>query len=156
TFEPAFAAVMRRYYDFVVRYENVLSDRRLVTAPRDDETAAVEITGRRGSPIGIAGMIWTIRRSMPGFRTLSLINLSDAEDTLWNAPKPPVRALEHLAVSFQVGARVTSLFIADPDRSHPIPIQTAFTSAGEGAATRIRFEVPRLEYWTLVVARVED
>jgi dextranase len=156
TLTPAFAAVMRRYYDFVARYENVLSDRRLVTEPRDGGTATVDIAGHVASPLGIAGTIWTIRRSMSGFRTLSLINLSDASDTLWNAPKPAVLALHNLQIDFQVGAKVTSVFMADPDGLDTRPRPVAFTSRGEGDATRIRFELPRLDYWTLVVARVDD
>lgn len=156
TLAPAFVTVMRRYYDFVVRYENVLSDRRLVTEPRDSGTASVEIAGHAATPLGMAGAIWTIDRSMPGFRTLSLINLSEAADTLWNAPKPAVATLHNLQVDFLVGAKVTAVFLADPDDGDIRPRNVDFTSSGEGEASRIRFNVPRLAYWTLVVARVDE
>jgi dextranase len=156
TLAPAFAVVMRRYYDFVVRYENVLADRRLVTEPPDGATQAVTIAGHTATPLGMAGTIWTICRSMPGFRTLSLINLSAAADTLWNAPKPAVQPLHNLRVDLLVGAKVTSVFEADPDGGDTRPRQVTFTQTGEGEASHIHFEVPRLDYWTLVVARVDE
>src|SRR6185437_13440744 len=156
TLAPAFAAVMRRYYDFVVRYENVLADRRLVTEPRDGATEAVVIAGHQATPLGMAGTVWTIRRSMPGFRTLSLINLSAAADTLWNAPKPAVRSLHNLRIDLPTGAKVTSVFEADPDGPDTRPRPVTFTSSGEDAATHIHFEVQSLDFWTLVVARVDE
>ena len=155
TLMPDFARVMRRYYDFVVRYENVLSDPRLVTAD-DAAPEAVAVAGRHASPLALPGSIWTIRRSMPGFRTLSLINLTSADTPLWNAPKPPVMALDNLSVEFPVGARVTSVFLADPDGSDTRPWPLTFTSRGEGAAARLQIELPRLEYWALIVARVDE
>jgi dextranase len=155
TLMPDFAQVMRRYYDFVVRYENVLSDQRLTTV-LDHEPATVAIAGHRCSSNGEAGAIWAIRRSMPGFVTLSLINLASIQETHWNAAKPPVHALHNLAIDWGAGVRVTSLFVADPDgldqSAHTLP----YTTNGEGTGARIHFEIPRLEYWTLVVARVAE
>src|SRR5205085_11043944 len=66
---PDFARVMRRYYDFVVRYENVLSDRRMVTATEAAGLAAGRRAGAPASPIGQPGQVWTVARSMPGLRT---------------------------------------------------------------------------------------
>ena len=93
TLTPDFARTMRRHFDFVVRYENVLSDRRLTTAIRDKTAYATLVVGHKSAPAAMPGTIWTIHRSMPGFRTLSLINLLSLDDTRWNVPKPPVHAL---------------------------------------------------------------
>ncbi len=155
TLMPDFARVMRRLYDFVVRYENVLSDPRLVTAD-DAEPEAVAVVGYHASRQALPGTIWTIRRAMPGFRTLSLINLTNADTPLWNAPKPPVRTLDKLSIEWPVGACVTSVFLADPDGPDARPQPLAFTSSGEGAATRLQIEVPRLDYWALIVATVDE
>jgi dextranase len=156
TMMPDFAQVMRRYYDFVVRYENVLSDRRLVTATGDDAAATVHVSGHHGSPRALPGSVWTISRSMPGIRTVSLINLAGVDDTRWNVPKPPVHPLHNLTIDMRVGGRVTSLFVASPDGTDPRPRQLPFQSHGEGTATHVRLEVPLLEYWSLIVARVDE
>ncbi|HXT35939.1 MAG TPA: glycoside hydrolase family 66 protein, partial [Chloroflexota bacterium] len=155
TLMPDFAQVMRRCYDFVVRYENVLGDKRLTTLLGDDP-ATVTIAGHPCSSYGEAGAVWTIRRSMPGFVTLSLINLSTIQETHWNAPKPPVGPLHDLTIDWVVGARVTALFVADPDGLDQSARALAFTTTGEGATTRTHFEIPRLDYWTLIVARVAE
>lgn len=154
TLSPAFARVMRRYYDFVVRYENVLSDRRLATMPGED--TEVVITGHRCAANGKAGAIWVIHRTMPGFATLSLINLSQAQESGWNAGKPPVDAVSNLAIAWRVGARVASLLVADPDGPDQGARPLTCIAEGEGAAARIRFEAPRLDYWTLIVAKLAE
>ncbi|MDB5075783.1 MAG: hypothetical protein JWO42_1962 [Chloroflexi bacterium] len=156
TMMPDFARVMRRYYDFVVRYENVLSDRRLVTARGHDAATAARVSGHHGSPDALPGSVWTIWRSMPGIRTLSLINLAGTDDVRWNVAKAPVRTTHNLTIDMHAGAHVTGVFIADPDGNDPRPRQLAFQTHSTGASTRIHVEIPRLDYWTLLVARVEE
>ncbi len=144
---PAFAEVMRRYYDFQVRYENLLSDRRL--QPQDD--AQAQINGVPTSTTGEAGTIWTIARAMEGWRTVSLINLASASDTHWNAPAAVPKALSDIPLRVPVGAQeeVQAVFCASPDddgRPHALP----FSMQKQEGAAWVDVRVPRLEFWQLV------
>jgi dextranase len=156
TLMPDFARTMRRYYDFVVRYENVLCDRSLVTQIGVPAVSAVKIDDHAHSPLPAPGKVWTIVRSMPGIRTLSLINLASAADVLWNSPKPQLRPMHDLVVSLSVGARATSVFVANPDGSDPRPRLLKFSTHGSGPSARVEFVVPVLDCWTLVVVRVDE
>lgn len=150
---PDFARVMRRLYDFVVRYENVLSDPRAVTATGSAALEAVQLHGAGTSQFADPGAVWTIARTLPGFATLSLINLTGASDANWNAPKPAPPVLHDLRVAFRVAGRVGDVFIASPD-ADPAPMALPFTQFDRDGAHWVQVEVPRLEYWSLIVARV--
>ncbi len=156
TLMPDFAQVMRRYYDFVVRYENVLCDTGLVTATGDAALSAAEIRGHDHGPAPEPGKVWTICRSMPGVRTLSLINLTGAADVLWNSPKPPVHPVQNLTVTLNTGATVTGVFAADPDEPDLRPRRLPFGTGGKGVSTSVELVVPKLDYWTLVVVRTDE
>src|SRR5262249_30768110 len=96
---PAFAQVMRAYYDFVVRYMNVLADRRLGAAgPEAQPALTVAIDGMRVAVQAEAGAVWAISRAMPGYTTLSLINLTQAATCEWNEPTTPATAQTDLVV----------------------------------------------------------
>jgi dextranase len=152
---PDFARAMRRLYDFVVRYENVLSDPRAVTATGSDALESVQLHGARISPFADSGAVWTIARALPGFATLSLINLVDAPDANWNVPKPSPQLLRDLRVEFRVAGRVQDVFVASPD-GDPAPVVLPVTQVERGGARWVQVEVPRLEYWSLIVARVQS
>lgn len=155
TLRPAFAREMRAYYDFVVRYMNVLSDRRLsLDGHVDGVLADVELPGFRCSPDGAAGAIWTIVRGMPGCTTISLINLTAAPHAHWNAPTPPAAPITRVPVRVRLDAasRVRRVFAASPDVDGGAPATLAFTTAPAGDGTAlVTFELPTLHYWSLVV-----
>lgn len=160
---PEFARVMRSYYDFVVRYMNILSDRRLT--PCDVEALpapSVTIDGYQTSTNGEAGTIWTVERTMPGYRTISFINLTASTDANWNAPTSPAAVLEALPVRVCLGDRerafqVRRVVAATPDDGIGTPMVLMFSVRREAAgATEIAFELPRLVYWTLVYLEVEN
>jgi dextranase len=153
TLWPDFAKVMRRYYDFVVRYENLLSDKQMVMV-KDD--TAVRLSGTQGSADAQAGTVWTIWRSLPGMRTLSLINLTTAADPRWNVAKPDVHALHDLRLDLAVGGRVSAIHVTSPDGPDLALRPLHFAAHGEGSATRVSVTVPALEYWTLIVVETDE
>lgn len=151
TLMPPFAQVMRRYYDFVVRYENVLSDRRLVTVAGARGIDAVRVSGAPASPFGAPGQVWTIARDMPGLRAVSLINLSGASSDHWNVPQSTLPPLHNLEVELRVEGHARAIFAASPD-GDPAPRSLPFQIADRDGATWARVILPRLNYWSLIVA----
>ena len=154
---PEFARVMRAYYDFVVRYMNILSDRRLtLCSPEAEPASTVMIEGFRVSKTADAGTIWAVERTMPGYRTISFINLTASDDANWNAPTSPAATLTSLPVHVRLGnrdsgVRVLRVFAATPDDGEGVPVELAFSLSHEAdGTTEIKCELPQLEYWTLV------
>ncbi len=154
TLRPSFARVMRAYYDFVVRYENMLSDPRAVDGePASD---AVRSSAVPVSTQAVAGAVWAIERTLPGFQTISLINLTAAMDDAWNAPKLPPPVLGDLALDFPVMGAVRGVFAASPDRAHGQPESLPFLQYGSDGARRLAVRLPSLRCWSLLVVKLEQ
>jgi dextranase len=155
TLRPVFARVMRRYYDFVVRYENALSDPRLRAAVAADggSGTVVHVRGAPASPSAEPGTVWAVARAMPGLHTVSLINLRAATDARWNVPQAAPPPLHNLDVEVRVDGQVQAAFAASPDgaggRPHPLP----YRLSGHDGATWVRLRLPRLDYWSLIVIK---
>jgi len=152
TLTPDGARVMRRYYDFVVRYENALADPRLMTATGEEGESA-HVTGSPSSPVAEPGTVWTVARAMPGMRTVSLINLRGATEAAWNAPQPPPPPVRDLDIEIRVDGSVDAVFAASPDAESQDAIPLAYRTAGPGAARSVTVRLPCLYYWSLIVVR---
>jgi len=144
------AALMRRYYDFAVRYENVLA---LGTRDSTGEGASrVTIEGVNTDPKRVYKKVWVITCQGEGFETVSLINLLDITSPEWNGllladPTP----LDDLRVRYQTERRVERVWLASPDFASPQAILLDFNTSQNDQERYIEFTVPRLEYWDLVV-----
>jgi dextranase len=113
------------------------------------------------SSTGEAGAVWTILRSMPGYITISLINLTAATTAHWNAPTPPPEPIFHMRAEVRVrldgAARVRRVFTASPDVDGGTSSLLAFTVAPtHDGALLVTFEPPALHYWSLVVIETSE
>lgn len=147
---------MRDLYDFVVRYENTLSDQRLVTVPASETRERIQIQGTAFSTTGEAGAVWTILRQMPGFTTLSLVNLSGAPDTAWNAPKPAAAVLRDLSISLRVSGEVMGVYAASPDRDEGRPVALDYRLEQRDGVAWLQTTLPSLEYWSMITLKTAE
>ncbi|HEY76113.1 MAG TPA: hypothetical protein G4O00_08025 [Thermoflexia bacterium] len=134
------ADTLRRYYDFLVRYENVLSlGTRDATLERGRH---VVVEGAGGQEVDV----WAVVRQGEGFETISLINLPKGGRVRWDQPLgegPPV--LTDLRVRYPAERPIERVWWASPDgplRAAPLPF------AGQDEVT---FSIPQLGDWALVV-----
>jgi len=153
TLLPDFARLMRSYYDFVVRYENALADRRLITITDREAPHTVRVTGAPTSPRGDAGHVWTIVRRMPGLTTLSLINLTGAADARWNTPKPTPPAVHDLRIDLRHDGPVRSVFAATPDGATTAARPLDHDLIQHEGQAWVRLRLPHLAYWSLIVVQ---
>jgi dextranase len=158
-----FVSVMRAYYDFVVRYLNVLRDLRPTPlAPSAASEAALQaqvvVDGWHVTPTATAGALWAIARAAASYLTVSLINLSAATSTDWNAAAAAPPELINLRTHIRLvnALPVRGVYAATPD-------------AGDGALHTVRYsavrtndegveltlDLPSLHYWTLMVIELE-
>lgn len=144
------AEVIRRYYDFVVRYENVLA---LAT---HDATSTYEsqvtIEGVNTNAERAYNKVWPIVREGDGVIGLSLINLLDIVSPEWNGllladPTP----LDELRLRYRTKQNVERVWLASPDFASPQATFLDFEPGQDTQGSYIEFTVPRLEYWDLIV-----
>ena len=144
------ARVIRRTYDFAVRYENILA---LNTC---DATSAFEgkviIEGVSTEAQRSHNKIWPIVREGDDAIALSLINLLELSSPEWNSEllaDPPLQ--EDLVVRVYVERPVRRVWWATPDDSDPAGRVLAFSTGRDSGGPYVTFRLPSLAYWDLVV-----
>jgi dextranase len=145
------AAVTRRYYDFAVRYENVLAAG--TTDTTREVAARLSIQGIETDPASVCRKVWPIARRGQGFEAISLINLLGVEEPQWTGSlRTDPTPVEELLVRYQAQRGVHRLWWASPDFASPEVAVLPFESQASG----ISFAVPRLAYWDLIVIEFAD
>lgn len=115
------------HWNFLVRYGRYLSDRSLRYSSAD---------------VG-AGNLWAIHRSGREFETVSLINAD--QGLPWDQLKSEPTAATDVSVSLPAPDSVKAIYAADPE--HP----EALTLPHRVADGILRFSVPKVDLWTLVI-----
>jgi dextranase len=138
--------ITRRYYDFLVRYENILAlDTRDATAQR---AQALTIEGLVTESYRSKDRVVVIVRSGEGFETFSLVNLIGIDGEHWEMPlTQPPQPLENLTVHLRVTRPVSKVYAASPDGERPELSPVSFTATDND----IQFTVSRLDYWNLLL-----
>jgi dextranase len=148
TMRPVFAARMRSYYDFLVRYEDwfVAAD----VAP--DEEVSLSLAGARLSRDPEAGAVWAIATRKPGYRVIHLINLSDQVDTAWNTLRTPPSGSMGLTLAIAGMPAIRKALLLTPDAENGRPRRTEVRCEGGGW----RVPIALLNVWSVVVIEVDD
>lgn len=165
TASGGFRERLRRYYDFIVMYRDLLFSPEL-----DDWTDA--FTGGinaelkfvcdggdvRFSTDAETGTVWTLAKEKRDAYVIHLINLKGLDNDVWHAPKlrspEPVTGLR---LSVEVVDRIESVFAASPDGSSIRHLPLAYEwERREGEDGRyVRMQLPRVDYWTVVCIRLK-
>jgi dextranase len=143
--------VLRRWYDFVVAHGDLLFDdvqdvtRSLVGGVNDDLRVHAEV------PVGVdaePGAVWVRAVETPHGLALHLIDLTQATELAWDAPKPPpaVRADTRLEVLTATGAVRVS--VASPET---LPRLTPVDVSAEGRY--VTAVLPAWQTWAVVLVR---
>jgi dextranase len=157
-----FQRVVRSYYDFIVRYANLLYDLRL----QDNSMTYVnginmEFIFENGtfSSYGEPNKIWTMVKEMPGIKTINLINFTGIESDIWNEEKQnkPV-TVKDIFVKALIDEPIKGVYIASPDLNGGISekVQYKYVDIGGNRGGYIQFTIPKLEVWNLIYIEVEE
>ncbi len=142
--------IMRRYYDFLVRYENVLAlGTRDATGERSRELqiANVETHSRRSYD-----RVAVVARQGDGFETFSLVNLIGLTHGYWEEAlsEGPTQQTD-LNTRIYTTSPVTQAWSASPDNDTLASQSITFTTGEDENGTYIDFALPRLDYWQMIV-----
>ncbi|HVO68569.1 MAG TPA: glycoside hydrolase family 66 protein, partial [Aggregatilineaceae bacterium] len=148
--DEATQAIMQRTYDFLVRYEEVLSlDTTDATGTR---AKALTIPGVETPKLRSKGKVAVIVRQGPRFETFSLVNLMGIDNGRWDTalssgPEP----LTDLSVQIHTERPVARAWLASPDGESLDAQPVALVTSEDEARQYVTFGVPRLDYWTMIV-----
>jgi dextranase len=149
---PELSAALRRDYDFIVRYQNVLSSGTTNSTPERGD--ALTLDGIDTNPNHRRDTVKVIARKGNGFETFSLVNMLGLKHTVWTTPLPnPPTTRDNLPAKLYVTGEVKGLWMASPDGDIPGAAALDFTSGKDEKGAYITFTVPRLDYWTMLVVQ---
>jgi dextranase len=115
-------ATLRRWYDFAVRYGDLLFDRGAADVTRSTLAGVnTELRIQAAAEVSTGlepGAVWTRAIETDHGLVLHLINLIGQRDLSWDAPKRPSQPVKDLRLSLRrVGKREPAFLFADPDRA---------------------------------------
>jgi dextranase len=142
-------AAYGRYYDFLVRYENVLS-----LASPSDRDSAVTLEGVRTRGLRAIDRVMPVTRSGAGFETFSLINFKGIDFSTWNAPTTvPPQPFENLPLMIDASRPVKRVWAASPDNAATMEAVQLPFNVENG---KLHLILPYLHYWTMIVVEYDD
>ena len=148
---PTLKRAMRDYYDFIVKYENLVFFNTLGDVVDGTDAANISSATHAVSKDGVSGSVWAVAKIWRDeFDTLNLVNLNGVDD-LWRNRSARPTAQTNIALKYYVDKKVRHLYVATPDDGLGRPRELSFTEGADPGGYYVQFTVPALEYWDLVV-----
>lgn len=154
TMSPELAEIIRRYYDFAVRYEDVLG-------PATQDASRyylnrIAIDGLSTSPSQQSNKVWPIVRQTERSIAISLINLVGIKSPEWARPvEEAPQALGPLSVRIYVEQAPVRAWTATPDGTDPAARSLTGRTGTDESGDYLLLEIPSLKYWSLIVLEWE-
>lgn len=147
--------IMRRYYDFLVRYEEILS--LATTNATPTRAGALTIAGIETQKLRSKDKVAVIVRQGQGFETFNLINLMGIDSSRWDTPlfKGP-NPLVELPITIHTEYPVTRAWLASADGNSLDAQPLTLTRGADEAGPYIAFTLPRLDYWSMIVLEYQS
>ncbi len=139
------AALLRKYYDFAVRYQNLIGPSTTDASRQWISTIKID-----GLQVGLnqSADIFAILRESEGKLALNLVNMTNVGTTKWNEPANFPRPASNLTVTLSgMEHAIKSVALASADEEDFALVPIKFVQTGD----QVSFEISSLKIWDLVV-----
>ncbi len=140
-------AQLRKYYDFLVAYQNLLRDGGSFTQAAV-ESGSEAVAFNAWPPVH--GQVSVVSKSWGERQVLHLLNFAGTSTFLWrdnaNAQTEPT-VFKDLPLTFRSEQPVSAIWLASPDFQGGAPYAIDFTQEGN----QVSLTLPYLQYWDMVV-----
>nr|WP_269144073.1 glycoside hydrolase family 66 protein [Clostridium guangxiense] len=154
----SFSQKLRKYYDFIVRYEELLFDFNIVD---DSMTYTGGINGEyvfngcEASPKAERDKVWTLIKEKPGYKIINLVNFAGYQNMGWNEGKANLPyKIEDIEVTALVVENVKGVYVASPDYETNKAQKLEYECILHEQGKAIKFKVPTLKVWDLIYIEV--
>jgi len=139
---------LRRYYDFLVAYQNLLRDN---VSPA---MARIEIDQVKTSSLGMKDAVWYFGKEKDNYQIFHLINVL-GNDVDWRddeQDKIAPQILENVEVKIYINDDVKKVLLASPDNFEGLTLSLDFKNEISNDGEKyISFILPSLEYWDMII-----
>ncbi len=150
---------LRSYYDFLVRYMELLYDKDLKDVSFTHigwDNTEYRCLSHPWSPDGKTDTLWLTIRENEKLKCISIINLFGCENDIWNQGKNAPVSQREIAFEVQVDRKIKDVFFASPDReksgSQRLDYRLKHTDRGITA----NFTAPYADCWSMVYILLEE
>jgi len=156
TMSDAMIKALRAYYECITRYEKYIYDAAVQELP----ISTVKVTGYPYGILPSANSIQVIPythlvNESEETRIVHLINFRGVTNMNWKESKSAPTELSEIPVEVQIPSEKMkepkSVYLVNPDSFNTDPIPLRFTV--NASANTIKFSVPSLKYWNIIVIR---
>lgn len=145
---------LRNYYDFIVKYEELIYGFDIVDTTMVNTGGINEeyvFKGVKTSPKAEADSVWSLIKEKPGYKIINLVNFYGIENMNWNEPKEnePL-TVSNLEISVLTCSEAKAVYMASPDLNNGRALKLDFEYVQGDQGSRIKFLVPELINWNLV------
>ena len=144
---------LRRYYDFGVRYQDLLYDDDLVDVGMTHacwDNVEYQCNGAPWSPEAEAGKVYVVCRQKPGLRLVSLINLCGCAHDFWNQGQQDPEPVSTLEIEVMLDHSCKKVWLATPD-ADPSAAELDFSTYANAQGSFVRVKLPAIKFWSLLV-----
>lgn len=133
---PEVKATLRRYYDFAVRYGDLIG-------PGACDSPGVPVNAPPG--------VWAVSRMARGWLTVCLINMTGLDGVRWDEAYPAPAPLADVSVRVAVPRSVHQVWWASPDRDR----RELSPAAWSREAQDVRATLPFLDDWAILAFQLD-
>jgi len=158
-----FMAIIQNYYDLITRYSKYLfsqdlRDKSAVLTGGINDEIILKVKGEKINfgPNGEKDSIWTIVRENNKFKTLNLVNLMGIDTIKWDQPQytdPKIQ--QHIEIEWLIDEDVKNVYWITADKGDIRPRKIDFIRDKHRRGEIIRFTIPELNYWGLVIVKID-
>ncbi|MBU4562120.1 hypothetical protein KKB17_01775 [bacterium] len=107
-------------------------------------------------PNGEKDSIWTIVRENNKFKTLNLVNLIGIDTIKWDQPQHASPETQHdIEIEWLIDEDVEGVYWITGDKGDIKPRKIDFIRDKHRRGEIIRFTIPELNYWGLVIVKID-
>jgi dextranase len=128
---PEVKATLRRYYDFAVRYGDLIG-------PGACDSPEV--------PVHVPPGVWAVARTARGWLTVCLINMTGLDGARWDETHSAPASLADVSVRVAAPQPVRQVWWASPDRDQP----ALFPAVWDAGAGHVHATLPFLDQWAIL------
>lgn len=141
---------LRKYYDFLVAYQNYLRDD---VRPKYNKLL---IENRKTSTTSQKNTIWYFVKEKAPYNILHLFNFlnntsEDWRDDEGKKEKPVLQ--EDLVLKYYTEEKVTSVMVASPDFNHAGITKLSYVEGVDRNGAYVQITIPKLEYWDMILIK---
>ncbi|MCI1579541.1 MAG: glycoside hydrolase family 66 protein [Clostridium beijerinckii] len=150
----SFKKKLREYYDFIVKYEELIYDFDIIDTSMVNTGGINEeyvINGVNASPKAEADCIWSLIKEKPGYKIINLVNFAGIGDMNWNVAKEKRPSeIKNIEVSMLTCNEVKGVYVASPDYNEGKALKLDFEYIQSENGNKVKFIIPELKVWDLV------